>query len=122
MKRKKAKLADIKEGFSFWLDDYLAHLRILLKAEDDIMQRALIYPAVHHIERAIEETMEAIKDEIIRESGLDNEIKKLFNNSDTNHFWDWNKDFLEWRKQKGGVVNFKRTEPEIGKGGQDGEN
>jgi len=105
------KLKQIKEDSGYyWLDDYLAHLRVLLEAEDKIMQRAAIFPAMHYIQDAIKATMEAIKEEVIKQSGLSEEIKRLFANSSTNHAWDWNKEFLEWRKERGGNINWKRKE------------
>ena len=103
-------LKTISEKSSMELHDYVEHLKILLNTQDEIMQQACIYPAIQYIQDAIKATMEAIRDQVIHDSGLDETIKKIFSNSTTNHMWDWNKEFQEWRKQKGGIVNFKRKE------------
>jgi len=110
MEKAKIKLDKIKEGSDLWLDDYLAHLKILLAAQDQIHQRGLILPAALHIQEGIKETMVAINETVIRLSGLDKKVKKLFNNASANHYWDLQKTFCEWRKEKGGILNLNRTE------------
>ena len=103
-----------KEGDSFAdvvLEDYQTQLKALLKCEDEIMMNAgLIFPAIGYVKDAIDETLEAMKSQALVMMGLDSEVEKLFKNSRTNHAWNWMEEFIEWRKERKGVLNFNRKE------------
>jgi hypothetical protein len=106
MKENKEKL-----GATIEMADYQTQLKILLNAQDEIMIKCgLIFPAAIFIQDAITETLEALKSEALVATGISGDVERAFNESSTNHNWNWLDDFKEWRKERGGVVNRKRNE------------
>jgi len=100
-----------KKQYSYQMQDYLRQLDIILKAIDKIMTSCgLIYPAVKFLMDAKEDIIEAIKQQALRDLGVIEELKKKIDESTTNYYWNWNKEFEEWRKERKGIVNSKREE------------
>ena len=95
---------------SYAMSDYQLQLKSLIKCQDEIMQAGLIFPAVNYVQDAIKEVLEAMKTEALNCVGVDKDIEQVFKESSTNHNWNWRDEFLEWRKEKKGIINYKRVE------------
>lgn len=87
---------------NFKIDDLQLQLKSLAKCEKEIMECGLIYPAIEHVLIAQKEIIEAMKNELLIEYGLDSEIEKIIKLADKKYDWNWLEDFKEWRKTKRG--------------------
>ena len=104
-------MEDSKLHLSSAMQDYLKQYEILVSAEDRIMNEcSFIYPAVDKLHEAIQETIEAIKWQAVKDIGGDVIIEKITRNAKTNLYWDWNEDFKKWRKERGGRVAQNRND------------
>ena len=102
-----------KVDVSLPMSDYLRQLELLTSTESSILSECgLIYPAVDRLHDAILEVVEAIKNQALRDTGVDDIVSQCFDNSRSNWAWDWNKDFKVWRKERGGVVNYDEKNKE----------
>lgn len=95
---------------SYAMEDFKTQLKALVKCQDEIMQAGLIFPAVGYVQDAIKEVLEAMKTEALNCVNVGEDIKQIFATSTTNHNWNWREEFLQWRKEKGGVINRNRVE------------
>lgn len=100
---------------SYELNDFLKQNQIVTDAIDRLMNECgAIYPLAHHLLEARNECAEAIKWQCATDMGVAKEIEDTSNSAKTNFYWDWNKEFEEWRKSRpSGVLSHGRKEPNV---------
>lgn len=91
------------------LQDLLRQYKILINAEAQMLSECgCIFPALRKLKDAIDEVRNAVLTQCAIDLGVDAEIQQTNDSSHTNHYWNWYKEFLEWRKERKGIIHQLR--------------